>query len=322
MVRALVIGSVASAVTLLAGWPLLALLRRLGVGKAISEDGPQSHLSKAGTPTLGGLMFVGTIVVFTLSTNLVGHRSMLLPLGAMGAAGLLGFADDLLTLQGRERIAGHSRIGFAVKEAALIAISLTAGLVLYYGLEERRMLVPHFGEYELNAVYIAIVVAVIVATSSATAVTDGLDGLLGGVMAIAFAGYGAIAVAQGQDFLAVFCFTAVGALMGFLWFNTHPASLFMGDTGALPLGVGLATVALMTGWWLLLPVVGIVLVGEALSVVVQVGSFRLTGRRVLRMAPLHHHFELAGWAEPQVVVRFWLVGVVGALVGVALALTT
>ena len=182
MVRALVIGSVASAVSLMAGYPLLALLRRLGVGKAISEDGPESHMSKAGTPTMGGLLFVGTIVVFTLATNLVGHPSMLLPLAAMGAAALLGFADDLLTLQGRERIAGHSRLGFAVKVAVLIWISLTAALVLYYGLEERRMLVPHFGEYELNAVvYVAIAVAIIAATSSATAVTDGLDGLLGGL---------------------------------------------------------------------------------------------------------------------------------------------
>ena len=140
-------------------------------------------------------------------------------------------------------------------------------------------------------------------------------------MALAFASYGVIALFQGQSFLGIFCFTVVGALLGFLWFNAHPAQLFMGETGALPLGIGLATVALMTGWWLVLPIIGIVLVAEALSDIVQIGSFRLTGRRALKMAPLHHHFELMGWAEPQIVLRFWLVGAVGALLGVALALT-
>lgn len=321
MVRALVIGSAASLVALLAGGPLIGQLRRLGMGKAISEEGPESHQTKAGTPTLGGLLILLTVLVFTVATNLIDHRSILLPLGVMGVVGLAGLADDLLTIQGRERAAAHERLGFLTKEAIFIAVGLVAGLVLYYSLDERRMNVPHFGQYDLNAAYVAVAVAVVVMTTSATAVTDGLDGLLGGVMALAFGAYGAIALLQGQTFLGVFCFTVVGALLGFLWHNTHPARVFMGETGALPLGAGLATVALMTGWWVLLPVVGVVLVVEGLSVVLQVGSFRLTGRRVLRMAPVHHHFELSGWAEPQVVVRSWLLGAVGALLGVALALT-
>jgi phospho-N-acetylmuramoyl-pentapeptide-transferase len=183
------------------------------------------------------------------------------------------------------------------------------------------MNVPHFGQYHLGAGYVAVAVLVIAVTTSASAVSDGLDGLLGGVMALAFGAYGVIAGLQGQTFLAIFCFTVVGAIVGFLWYNTNPARLFMGETGAMPLGAGLATVALMTGWWLLLPLVGVVLVAEALSDVAQIASFRLTGQRVLKMAPLHHHFELLGWSEPQVVVRFWLVGAVGALLGVALALT-
>lgn len=321
MVRALVIGSAASLVSLLAGGPLVALLERLGVGKAISDEGPESHQVKAGTPTMGGLLMLGTILVVTVPTNLVDRLSILLPLGVMGSVGLIGFADDLLTLQGRARVGGHERLGLIVKVGALMAVGLAAGLILYYSLDVEGLSVPHFGQYQLGAGYVAIAVLVIATTTSAAAVTDGLDGLLGGVMALAFAAYGVIAFLQGQSFLATFCFTVVGAIVGFLWYNAHPARVFMGDTGALPLGAGLATVALMTGWWLLLPVVGVVLVAEALSDVAQIGSFRLTGRRVLKMAPLHHHFELLGWSEPQVVVRLWLVGAVGALLGIALALT-
>ena len=321
MVRALVIGAAASLVSVLAGGPLVALLERLGLRKAISAEGPDSHQKKAGTVTMGGLLMLGTIVAVTVPTNLIGHTSILLPLGVMGAVGIIGAADDLLTLQGRARLDGHERIGLVGKMGALLIVGLTAGLILFYGLEVESMNVPHFGQYELGAGYIAIAVAVIAGTTSASAVTDGLDGLLGGVMALAFAAYGVIAFLQGQSFLATFCFTVVGAIVGFLWHNSHPASVFMGETGAMPLGAGLATVALMTGWWLILPLVGVVLVLEALSVAVQVGSFQLTGKRPLKMAPVHHHFELLGWSEPQVVTRFWLLGVVGAILGIALALT-
>ncbi|MCH8025976.1 MAG: phospho-N-acetylmuramoyl-pentapeptide-transferase [Chloroflexi bacterium] len=321
MVRALVIGAAASLVSVLAGGPLVALLERLGLRKAISAEGPDSHQKKAGTATMGGLLMLGVIVVVTVPTNLIGHTSILLPLGVMGAVGIIGAADDLLTLQGRARLDGHERGVLVGKMGALLIVGLTAGLILFYGLEVESMNVPHFGQYELSAGYIAIAVAVIAGTTSASAVTDGLDGLLGGVMALAFASYGVIAFLQGQSFLATFCFTVVGAIVGFLWHNSHPASVFMGETGAMPLGAGLATVALMTGWWLILPLVGVVLVMEALSVVVQVGSFQLTGKRPLKMAPVHHHFELLGWSEPQVVTRFWLLGVVGAILGIALALT-
>ena len=321
MVRALIIGTAAAGVSLALGAFLVPLLARLGLGKAISDEGPQSHQAKAGTPTTGGLLILAVVLVMTVPTNLVEHWSILLPLGVMGGTGLIGFADDLLTLQGRARVSGHERLGLVIKMSALLAVGLTAGLILYYGLEAESLNLPHFGRYEMNAGYIPIAIVAIAATTSAAAVSDGLDGLLGGTMALAFAAYGVIAFLQGQSFLATFSFTVVGALAGFLWYNAHPARVFMGDTGALPLGAGLATVALMTGWWVLLPVVGVVLVLEALSDVVQIGSFQLTGRRVLKMAPLHHHFELAGWSEPQVVLRFWLVGTAGALLGIALALT-
>src|SRR3990170_2642710 len=303
MVRALVIGSAASLVSLAAGGPFVALLNRLGLGKAISEEGPESHQTKAGTPTMGVLLIVGIILVVTVPTNLVEKLSILLPMGVMGAVGAIGFLDDLLTLQGRARAGGHERIGLVVKTSALLLVGLVAGLILYFSLDVESLKVPHLGNYDLRAGYIVIAMLVIAGTTSAAAVTDGLDGLLAGVMALAFAAYGVIAFLQEQSFLATFCFTVVGAIVGFLWYNGHPARVFMGETGALPLGAGLATVALMTGWWLLLPVVGIVFVAEGMSDVVQIGSFQLTGRRVLRMAPLHHHFELLGWQETQVVTR-------------------
>jgi len=322
MVRALVIGSAASAVALLAGGPFIDLLRRLGVGKAISGEGPESHQAKAGTPTMGGLLLLGTIAAVTVSANLFGRGSVLLPLGVMALAGVAGFADDLLTLQGRERIGGHERGGLVAKALVGAILGLIAGLLVYYPLEVEHVNVPHYGPYHWSAAAVVLAsIAVVAGTTSAAAITDGLDGLLAGLMLFAYGAFGVIAGLQGQTYLATFCFTVAGAIIGFLWHNGHPARVFMGETGALPLGAGLAVVALMTGWWLLLPVIGVVFVVEAASDIVQIGSFQLTGRRVLKMAPLHHHFELAGWAEPQVVLRFWLVGMAGALLGVALALT-
>jgi phospho-N-acetylmuramoyl-pentapeptide-transferase len=323
VVRALVIGSVTAVVSGLVGWQTIAWLRRMGIGKAISEEGPESHMVKAGTPTMGGSFVVATIVIVTLASNTAGHLPVLLPLGALVALGVFGIYDDSRTLVGREGAGGgHERAGFVVKEALFVAVGLIAGLILTYALDEHYLLLPGGESYEMqNVGFVLIAVLVVAATTSATAITDGLDGLLGGLLALSYGAYGVIAGLQGQAYLAVFCFTVVGALIGFLWHNAHPASVFMGESGAWPLGAGLAIVALMTGWWLLLPLVGIVLVAEGLSNIAQVGSFRLTGKRVLKMAPIHHHFELAGWAETQVVLRFWLVGALGSFVAIALVLT-
>lgn len=322
MVYALVVGSAAFVLSLAAGGPVVAFLRRRGWGKAISADGPASHAAKAGTPTMGGLLIFGVVFLVTAPTNLFDRLSIFLPLGAIVAAGLLGFADDYLTLQGRERIEAHARAHMLAKLATLTVLSLAAALILYYGLDARSINVPHFGKYSMGLLYIPVAVAIIVGTTSAVAITDGLDGLAGGTAALAFGAYGVIAFLQDQTFLATFSFTVVGATLGFIWYNAHPARVFMGDTGALALGSTLAIVALMTGHWLLLPVVGVVFVMEALSDVIQIAYFRLTGgRRMFRMSPLHHHFELSGWSEPQVVTRFWLIAMVGGLLGIALALT-
>jgi phospho-N-acetylmuramoyl-pentapeptide-transferase len=322
MVRALVIGSAAALVATLAGGPLIAWLRSRGFTKAISDEGPQSHQVKAGTPTMGGLLVLGTVLVFTATTLLAGRPFLLLPLGVMAGAAVVGLADDMLTIQGRERIGGHERGGLIAKALLGGVLGLIAGLVVYYSLDREYVSVPHFGTYHWSAAALVLAsVAVVGGTTSAVAITDGLDGLVGGLLLFAYGAYGVIAGLEGETYLMMFCFTVVGALAGFLWHNAHPASVFMGETGVLPLGAGLAVVALMTGWWLVLPVIGVVFVAEALSDVVQISSFQLSGRRVLRMAPLHHHFELLGWKETQVVSRFWLVGIAGALLGVALVAT-
>jgi phospho-N-acetylmuramoyl-pentapeptide-transferase len=303
-------------VTVLVGQPLVEFLRRRGLGKEISSDGPPSHLTKAGTPTMGGVLIFTMVLPITLAANITGRLSILLPLGTIVAAGLLGLADDLRTINGRARTGLNKRL----KVLLLTALGLTAAFVLCFALDVQDVKIPWAGQFDLGPVYIPLAALIIVFTTSAVAITDGLDGLAGGTSALAFLAYGVIALLQDQTYLATFCFTVVGATAGFLWYNSYPAQVFMGDTGALALGSSLAVVALMTGQWLLLPVIGIVFVLEGLSDVIQIGYFRLTGgKRIFRMSPLHHHFELLGWSEPQVVMRFWLLGIMGSLLGVTLA---
>jgi phospho-N-acetylmuramoyl-pentapeptide-transferase len=203
-----------------------------------------------------------------------------------------------------------------------VVIALTVALILRYGLNAPSMILPNVPEViDLGIFYVPIAMFVIVASTNAVNLTDGLDGLAGLISATAFAAFGVIAGLQGQIFLLRFCFTIVGALFAFLWYNAHPAELFMGDTGALALGATLGVVALMTGQWALLPMVAIIPVSETLSVILQGFYFRFTkGRRLFRMAPLHHHFELGGWSETQIVQRFWLVSLLASMIGIALAL--
>lgn len=314
----LMAGGIAFIVALLLGRPVIALLRARGVGKAISEDQPSTHIVKEGTPTMGGLFIFGAVAITTIPTNLFGRRSMLLPLSVVLITMAIGLIDDLGSLTGFARRTLSWRLKF------LLIGLLSAGVswALFYQLELSSINIPWVGQRDVGTVYLLIAFITVFATTSAVSITDGLDGLLGGTAAVAFASYAILAFLQGQDFLATFSFTVVGALLGFLWYNANPAQVFMGDTGALPLGAALATVALMTGHWLLLPVIGIVFVAEAVSDVLQIGYFRAThGQRLFRRTPLHHHFELLGWSEPQVVTRFWMFGIAGGMVGVALALS-
>lgn len=308
------------------GGPLLRVLRHFKIGKLIRVEGPNRHITKMGTPTMGGVMIVIPVALLTVLLNaasLLGltilGRSVLVPLMVLLGYALLGGIDDWEGIRGPRRGLGmRARTKFLIQ----VIFAVVVAFALKYILE-----VPELywfaGEapFSLGIWYIPIAVIIIVGMSNAVNFTDGLDGLAGLIAATAFAAYGGIALLQGQVFLARFCFTIVGALFGFLWFNVHPAELFMGDTGSLSLGATLGVVALMTGQWLLLPVIAIIPVSEALSVVLQVGYFKLTkGKRLFKMAPFHHHFELLGWSETQVVQRFWLVSLLFAMLGIAMAL--
>jgi phospho-N-acetylmuramoyl-pentapeptide-transferase len=317
---ALLFGCLAAIASAVAGGPLVSFLRERKIGKAISTDGPESHLSKAGTPTLGGLLIVGGSAAFALVAALPKDRDVWLPLAVMLVFCAIGFYDDLGTLVDREQREAHDRKSMILKLIGYAAVGSIAAWVLYDRIDAPLLLVPHhLGGYDIGPAYIVIAAFVIIATTSAVGVTDGLDMLCGGTSAVAFAAFGAIALMQHQTGLATFCFVTVGALLGFLYWNAYPARIFMGDTGSIALGGSLAVVALMTGWWLLIPVIGIVFVLNIASDVIQIGSYRLRGKRVFRMAPIHHHFEEGGWHETTITARFIGLGIVGAMAGVALA---
>ncbi len=307
------------------GPPLLRVLRHFRIGKIIRVEEPDRHFTKMGTPTMGGVMILLPVMLLTILLNaasLIGvtvlGRSVLLPLLVLLSYSILGALDDWEGIRGPRRGLGmRARTKFIFQ--LILAVGIAFGLK--YVLEVPEMFWPGFDEpISLGIFYIPIAAFIIVGMSNAVNFTDGLDGLAGLIAATAFAAYGGIALLQDQVFLARFCFTLVGAIFGFLWFNVHPAELFMGDTGSLSIGATLAVVALMTGQWLLLPIIAIIPVSEALSVVIQILYFKATkGKRFFRMAPLHYHFELGGWSETQVVQRFWLVSLLFAMLGVALA---
>ncbi|TAJ19590.1 MAG: phospho-N-acetylmuramoyl-pentapeptide-transferase [Dehalococcoidia bacterium] len=328
MIEALLSGCGAFLLALALGRPVVAWLRARKVGKSISIDQPSTHMVKAGTPTMGGIFIWGSVAIATLATNLfelrdgaivLERRSMLLPLLAVNAMLAVGVVDDLGSLVGGAR----KGLSWRLKFALIAILSVVVACTMFWGLDAQSVNLPvGGGRHELGYVYLVIAFLVVFGTTTSVAITDGLDGLLAGLAAFAFGAYAVIAFVQGQAFLAVFCLSVVGALLGFLWYNAHPALVFMGDTGALPLGAALSVVALMTGHWLLLPVIGIVFVSEALSDIIQIGYFKFTGgQRVFRKAPLHNHLELIGWSEPQVVMRLYLFGMVAAMVGIALALS-
>jgi phospho-N-acetylmuramoyl-pentapeptide-transferase len=316
---ALFVGCIAAITAVILGEPLIAFLRQRKLGKAISAEGPESHMVKAGTPTFGGLLIFGVALPLALVAAVPQDADALLPIAVAALLAGVGFYDDLGTLIDRESREAHDRTTMILKLIAFAVIGIVVSFLLYDGIDTPRLLVPHYGSYDIGPVYVLIAIGVIVATTSAVGVSDGVDMLCASTSAAAIGAFGVIALIQDQDALATFCFALVGALLGFLWHNAHPAHIFMGDTGSLPLGATLAVVALMTGWWLLLPLVGVIFVAEILSNVIQISYFRWTGgKRVFRMAPLHHHFEQLGMPEVQITVRFLVVGLLGALAGIAL----
>ena len=330
---ALILASISFLLAVVWGPLLIHILRRYNIGKRIRIDGPRGHQTKQGTPTMGGLIVVVPVTLITIALNiytLLGQtvigRSILVPLGVMLAYALIGAVDDIAGVRGMRRGEGYSARQKIVWEillalgAAVIMKVLPLQFAGQVGVPGVRRMV------ELGWAWVPIAAFVILSLANAVNLTDGEDGLAGIIVASAFGAYGVIALLQGQDTLVRFCFTLVGACFAFLWYNAHPAQMFMGDTGSLALGATLGTVALMTGQWLLLPIVALVPVAETVSVVLQVLYFKYTrrrfgqGRRLFKMSPLHNHFELLGWSETQVVQRFWLVGLLAAMAGVALAL--
>jgi phospho-N-acetylmuramoyl-pentapeptide-transferase len=312
--------------TVIWGAPLLRVLRHFRVGKIIRVDEPGHHSVKMGTPTMGGVLFIVPVLLLTgllNAANFIGldviGSSVLVPLIVLVSYSVLGGLDDWEGIRGKRRGEGMRA---RTKFAAQVVLALGTAYVLKEFLQVPEMILPGIqGEIELGWWYIPVAAFIIVSESNAVNFTDGLDGLAGLISATAFAAFGGIALMQGQIFLARFCFTIVGALFGFLWFNVHPAELFMGDTGSLSLGATLAVVALMTGQWPLLLLIAVVPLSEALSVVIQVGYFKMTkGKRFFKMTPIHLHFELLGWSETQVVQRFWLIALLAGMVGVGLAL--
>ncbi len=314
---------------------IIRKLREHQIGEEIRPEGPKSHLSKAGTPTMGGLIVLTAVLVPTVLFARLDNIYVLLILLATVSMGAVGFLDDYLKvvkkkpkgLIGRYKLAGQ------------ITLGLIVGSVLYFHPQFAQYrsvtTVPFFKDlvFDFGIFYIPVVIFVITATSNSVNLTDGLDGLAIGLVAIAITAFAAISYVSGRvDFsdylniiylpgtgeLTVFCLAMIGAALGFLWYNSYPAEVFMGDTGALAIGAALGTLAVLVKKELLLVIIGGVFVAESLSVMIQVYSFRHWGKRPFRMAPIHHHFELKGWPEPKVVVRFWIVGILLAL----LSLTT
>lgn len=333
MAYPLALGTITFFLAVIWGRPLINWLKRNRLGKQIRVEEPGAHQLKMGTPTMGGLMIIVPVLLITLAlnvANLLGFniigQSVLVPMFTLVAFGILGAIDDLEGIRGT-RAKGEG-IMARTKAAWQFVFALIIALVLFLGPTElRSVAIPGVAQrINIGVLWLPIAVFLIVWSSNAVNLTDGLDGLAGSLAAVAFACYGVIAYLQGQVWLAAFCFTMVGALLAFLWFNSHPAEMFMGDVGSLAIGATLAVTALMTGQWLLLPVVGLMFMAEAVSVTLQVGWFKFTrrrygqGRRIFKMAPLHYHFELLGWSETQVMQRFFLCGILAGMLGVALAL--
>jgi phospho-N-acetylmuramoyl-pentapeptide-transferase len=322
---ALALAGIAFMLTVIWGGPLIRILRALKMGDSIRLELPDSYQAKAGKPTMGGVMIVLPVLLLTVLLNavsLIGFSgrglSVLAPLGTMLGFGALGAVDDWQKLRQRERGEGmKARYKFLIQ----VALAGAVAYGLYAVLDVPHMFFPGVArEIPLGGFFIPIAIFIIVASANAVNFTDGLDGMAGLISATCFAVYGLIAMIQGQVFLAQFCFTVVGALFGFLWFNVHPSMLIMGDTGAMALGATLGVVALMSGHWILYPIIAFIPTIQTLSIVIQVSYFKLTkGRRVFKMSPIHLHFELSGWSETQVVQRFWLISLLGAMIGVALA---
>ena len=313
MLEKIVIAAViAAGFVLITGPFFIPELHKLKFGQSIREEGPKSHQAKSGTPTMGGIMIILGITIATLAAA-PWTVEVLLALFIMLGHFVLGFLDDYI------KVVKKRNLGLTAKQKFAGQI-LIACVVMYVGPHllgiDTDIWIPIANvNIDLGWLYYALVLFVLVGTSNAVNLTDGLDGLASGTVAIAASAYAVVSVRTGHPDLAIFCVAITAACLGFLRFNAHPARVFMGDTGSLALGGALAAVGILTHTEILLAVIGLVFVCEALSVIIQVISFQTTGKRVFRMSPIHHHFELGGWSEWKVVTVFWLAGLVASVAG-------
>ncbi len=332
--RAAVSIMTAMLITFLFGPSVVERLRRLSVTQQIREDGPGTHAAKSGTPTMGGILIIGSIILTMLLWGDLKNGYIWIMLASLAGFGAIGLTDDYLKVTKRN----HRGLRAWYKFGAQLLLALLLGVFLYLNPKDPYsdvLSIPFFKRWliDLGWFYIPFSMVVIVGSSNAVNLTDGIDGLAIGLVGIAVLANGALVYISGNKNLAqylqvlylpgtgeltVFCGAMLGACLGFLWYNAYPADVFMGDVGSLGLGGALGTLAVITKHEIVLAVVGGIFVIETLSVILQVASFKLTGKRIFRMAPIHHHFELKGWPEPKVIVRFWIIGIMLAL----LSLTT
>ncbi len=334
--KILVLTTISFVVAILLTPAVTKFLYKYKIGKSLrdSKQAPmfhKLHKDKAGTPTMGGVLIWGSVLLVALvffflkdvssvfdQLNFLTRGQTLLPLGVLVASGIVGIADDLFNVW---RI-GKNGGGIHVRHRLILytIIAAVGALWFFFKLDWDVLHVPFFGDFNIGIWYIPIFIFVIVATSFSVNQTDGLDGLASGTLVSAFGAYAVISVLQERYELAAFCGVIMGALLAFLWFNIYPARFFMGDTGAMSLGVTLAVIAMLTNSALLLPVIGLVFVIEAITTIIQLVSKKLFGRKVFLIAPIHHHYEAQGWPEPKVVMRFWVVSWIAASLGIILLL--
>jgi phospho-N-acetylmuramoyl-pentapeptide-transferase len=295
-------------------------LRAIGMGKRIRADGPESHLVKEGVPTMGGLLVIAIVVALYYVFRGIPEGGIIAPLATLVLVGLLGAFDDYLNVRTGEGIRARQKMLWLVVVGAVAAFQIQSTY------EIDQIAVPFIGAVAVDPrVFVAFGAVAIVGAANGVNLTDGLDGLAGGTLIFAFVAFLLIALLNEptQPNLALLCALIIGTLLGFLWFNVHPAQVIMGDSGSLSLGATLAVTALITGQILVLPLIGLIFVVETASVVLQIGYFKLTrGRRIFKMSPIHHHFELSGWDEEKITLRFWIVGILAGLLGVVLFLAS
>lgn len=304
---------VAFIITIIGTLFFLPVLRKIKAGQSIREEGPKSHMVKSGTPTMGGIIIIGAVIITCLTSNKI-TIDMMIILSAFLAFGVLGFVDDFV------KVSLKRNLGLTAKQKLALQVLIAIGLAVYqskvsaYG---TNVYIPFVDKHlDFGIMYIPFVVFVVVAMVNSVNLTDGLDGLASGVTAIVAVFLSIVGVTYGFSTASTFCSALAGGCMGFLLFNKYPAKVFMGDTGSLALGGGIAAAAILMNIEFIIPIAGGVFVAEALSVIIQVVSFKKTGKRVFKMAPLHHHFELCGWKETKVVFVFWLVTLI--LCGISL----